>query len=475
MNKGATKALFVVSIVLIALVLAYFGYSRPGYFANQTNLAGLVFLEVMVAAVCFYRRVFFPLVIGAFLLAGMDLSVGSGWTTARWVVLGVGALVGLVLVLKERRSQFGLFHVLAFFSVLAALMSAAVSAHATVSALKVLSLFLLFVYGGTGARLAVANHENRFLASLLVGCEIFVAVVAAFYFLGRDVMGNPNSLGAVMGVVIAPILLWGTMLEQGLLARRRRLLLYVVSMYLIYFSHARAGILAVLISCALLCLALRKYSLLLQGVGVLAILIASGAILSPDAFSRAVSSFTSEVVYKDKDPSMGVLSSRESPWQGTIDTIRANFWFGTGFGTSDTEQEGTESIGRFASSSPTSTEHGSSYLAIVSWVGLLGVVPFALLLGVLLAKSLKSVLWMFRTANPNHPAFPLAIIMIAGLVHAAFEDWLFAPGYYLCVFYWSMAFVFVDQVMSLPVADAPAFVKPAKTAQQYLGAAVPNG
>jgi hypothetical protein len=25
-----------------------------------------------------------------------------------------------------------------------------------------------------------------------------------------------------------------------------------------------------------------------------------------------------------------------------------------------------------------------------------------------------------------------------------FEDWLFAPGYYLCVFFWSLAFVLVD-------------------------------
>jgi hypothetical protein len=29
-------------------------------------------------------------------------------------------------------------------------------------------------------------------------------------------------------------------------------------------------------------------------------------------------------------------------------------------------------------------------------------------------------------------------------VHAAFEDWLFAVGYPLCVFFWALAFVLVD-------------------------------
>jgi hypothetical protein len=35
--------------------------------------------------------------------------------------------------------------------------------------------------------------------------------------------------------------------------------------------------------------------------------------------------------------------------------------------------------------------------------------------------------------------------MVAGLVHAGLEDWMFAPGYYLCAFYWTMAFIFVDR------------------------------
>jgi hypothetical protein len=51
---------------------------------------------------------------------------------------------------------------------------------------------------------------------------------------------------------------------------------------------------------------------------------------------------------------------------------------------------------------------------------------------------------MHRTRNVFSPVIPLAGVLTAGLVHAAFEDWLFAPGYYLCVFFWTMAFIMVD-------------------------------
>jgi O-antigen ligase len=475
LNKGILKGLFIGAAVAGALLLAYFAYTRPGYFTSQTYIGGLLLLELLVAAVWLYRRVFFPLVIISFLFAGVDLPVGSVWTLARWLVLAVGALVGCSIVLKERRYSFRMFHVLALFSVLAALMSAAVSRFTTVSSEKVLSLFLLFLYAATGVRLAVTNRENRFFTGLLTGCEIFVLAISAFYLVGRQVMGNPNSLGAVMGVVAAPILLWGTLLKQEPFARRRRLLLFAISMYLTFASHARAGILAALVSCTLLCLVLRKYTLLAQGFAVIAILVATMAILQPEALSRAISAFTSTVVYKGKDPADGLLGSRKSPWQDTIDTIHQHFWFGTGFGTSDTGQDPTDNLGRFASSSSTSTEHGSSFLEIAAWVGMLGVLPFLLLLGSLVSRILSTIVWMYRTANPSHPAVPLAILMTAGLIHAAFEDWLFAPGYYLCVFFWSMAFVFVDQSISLSLADPRSmWFRHASTMRQNLGTVAPS-
>ena len=85
---------------------------------------------------------------------------------------------------------------------------------------------------------------------------------------------------------------------------------------------------------------------------------------------------------------------------------------------------------------------------------MVGLLPFLMLMLVLLRKVVQTVVWMLRTGNPYHPAIPLAMVMVAGMIHAGLEDWLFAPGYYLCVFFWSMAFVFVDKAPSLAVADS---------------------
>ena len=98
-----------------------------------------------------------------------------------------------------------------------------------------------------------------------------------------------------------------------------------------------------------------------------------------------------------------------------------------------------------------------------------------MLLLVLVRKIVQTLRWMVRTGNPAHPAVPLAIVMVAGLLHAGLEDWLFAPGYYLCVFFWSMAFVFVDQAPSLAVADSRrASFRRARAMRPGLGAVVPS-
>lgn len=453
MNDRTSKFLAIGGMALGVLLLLLVAVARPEYFTSQRYLASFLAVECLIAAVWFYKQAFFPLFIATFLLAGLNLPIGSVGTVGRWVVLGLGALVGTLIMLKEHRHHFGAFHVLALFCVLAATVSAAVSRYSLQSSMKVLSLFLLFLYAATGARLAVSGRENGFFSGLLTGCEIFVAVIAACYLSGMEILGNPNSLGAVMGVVVAPILLWGTLLKQEAFAHRRRVFLFAVAMYLTFSSQARAALLAVVISCGLLCLVLRKYRLLAQGVAIIAIVAALTAIVKPDVLSNTISSVTSTVVYKGKDPSEGIMSSRESPWQATGDAIRDHFWFGTGFGTSDNGAVDSRQLGKFASTSAISAEHGSGYLAIVSWVGVLGVLPFLLLVGTALWKVVQTVLWMFRTRDPAHAAVPLAIVVLAGLIHAGFEDWLFAPGYYLCVFFWSIAFMLVDQAPSLGQPD----------------------
>ncbi len=434
------------TIILAAFVLgslAYLAYSLPGYFASSTYLGGLVLLEFLFAAVFVYRRVFFSLVILAFLLAGLNLPVGAFWAEARWVFLAVGAAAGAVLMLKERSHHFGLIHIVAMFAVLATLVSAAVSQFPSVTLLKALSILLLFLYGSTGARLAVTGRENRFFVGLLTGCEVFVGGLAALYAVGIEAMGNPNSLGAVMGVVGAPILLWGTLVSEKPFDRRRRMALYAVALYLTYASHARAGMVSAVISSAVLLLPLRKYTWLAKGVIVVTILVAASALVQPENFSNAVSSVISSVVYKGGGEG-SLLASRQSPWQAAVDNIAKHPWFGIGLGTIKNSDTTDARVGMFSSSTGVTTENGSSYLTILAGVGIFGAIPFSLLLLMLLHKVARTVTWMVRTGSASHPAVPIAAILVAGLFHAAFEDWLFAPGYYLCVLFWSLSFILVD-------------------------------
>jgi hypothetical protein len=59
------------------------------------------------------------------------------------------------------------------------------------------------------------------------------------------------------------------------------------------------------------------------------------------------------------------------------------------------------------------------------------------------------------SGNIFAPAVPAAAILVAGLIDAGFEDWLFAVGYYLSVFFWVMAFILADLLRS---TDAEAAV-----------------
>ena len=466
MTERIRKNVLIAGAVVAPFILLYLAYSRPEDVTNEMYLGGLVLLEFLIAAIWMYRQVFFPLVLAAFLFAGLNMPVGSHWTQVRWIFLGVGAAVGCIVMLRDRRLHFGLFHAFALFAVMAGVASAAVSRYPGLALLKVLSLLLVFVYGATGARLSVVGRENRFFTGLLTGCELFIGAIAAFHLIGIEPMGNPNSLGAVAGVVGAPVLLWAILIEEKPSVRYRRVALFVVCLYLIFYSHARAGMAAAFVSCALLCLALRKYRLLAEGVSVILVLVATSAIFMPEAFSNTVSSVTVSVLYKSKDPALGLLASREEPWQAALDSIREHFWFGTGFGTTDTGQDASEHLSLFVSNQGVTTENGSSYLAILTWVGMFGIPPFLLTVLALLSRVVRTLVWTWRTGNAVHPAIPLAMVTIAGLVHAGFEDWLFAPGYYLCVFFWCVAFILVDVT---PTAPLPQFALSRQRAPVHQG------
>ena len=182
----------------------YLVLARPGYLTSVEYLGGLLLLEILAAIIWNYRQMFFPVLILTFLFAGTAVPMQAMWTSARWLVLGAGVLAAVFIYLRDPFHSFGSLHLTALFCAVAAATSAFVSPYPKHALLKALSLLLLFAYGSFGSRLAVQGREEKFFSGLLVGGEALIYFAAVEYFIfHHEFFGNPNSLGAIMGVVLA--------------------------------------------------------------------------------------------------------------------------------------------------------------------------------------------------------------------------------------------------------------------------------
>jgi len=66
------------------------------------------------------------------------------------------------------------------------------------------------------------------------------------------------------------------------------------------------------------------------------------------------------------------------------------------------------------------------------------------------------------------------MVVISGLCHATFEDWLFAVGSYLCVYFWVFAFLLADLVPATAVVPATPVSLATRPLAAGFGAVVPN-
>lgn len=448
MNSRAQFVLFPLGMIA-SLGLLIWVMREPALFANTTYLGGVIALQIVLVALSHFEEVFFPLLMGTFLWAGSALPFSGIGMSLRWLFLGAGALGGFVVWIKSSRTRhFGPFHLVALFCVVCALVSAIVSEVPRTAVLKVLSLFFLFLYASAGARLAIAGRETKFISGVVVASEILVYLsVVSYFVLGYSVFGNPNSLGAVVSLVAVPILLWGAVSAETRNVRRRRFFSLFLCGGLLYSANSRASILSAMVVVLVITIGLRQKRLLVQFAFVSVFFLTVMALVNPSHVDELVSSLTGRIIYKEEGIHHGVFGSRLSPWADTISVVKRHPWFGSGFGTSelgDLRPALGESSLRTIEG--TNREHGNSYLALAEYLGLLGSLPFLILLLMVVRVVIRGYKWMRRTGNPYHPAIPFALIAIAGLVHACFEDWLFAVGSYLCVFFWISAFALVDLV-----------------------------
>src|SRR5215472_9344128 len=127
------------------------------------------------------------------------------------------------------------------------------------------------------------------------------------------------------------------------------------------------------------------------------------------------------------------MDSRRGPWERSVATFREHPWIGLGFGAADNSADFQFNV---ATPGHQMRERGSSYLTMVEGTGLIGIVPFVLLVLGLARDSGKVFRWLRLTGDVNHPAVPVACLVVGGLTHAIFEDWLLAVGYYMSAIFW---------------------------------------
>ena len=453
MTESSSVKVLPFAAVGAVLFLVYLSLRRP-YLFDSGHLIALVAIVVAGFIGSQYRTHFWTLTIVVFLWAGSDVPFAGPMQIFRWIMLALAALMGLVLYGRSSdRIHFNYLHLLALFVVVAAFTSAIVSVNPLLTSLKAVSLLALFIYGSVGMRILWGRQPELFLSALGPSLDILTCFTAACYAVSFEVWGNLNSLGVITGVVCWPFLLWRFVLAEGRAEYLRRGLVLAACALLLFVSQSRASMLAALLSATVFLVAARRYRTLLVGISLTAAALTMLFLLSPERFQNA----SDALLYKQGKRGQ-ILQSRQEPWEKSMASFREHPWLGLGFGVAETSGDWR---GGFHTPAFQSRERGSSYFTMLEGTGLVGMVPFALLVLGLVRESTRVFRWLRLTGSVSHPAVPAACLVVAGLIHAIFEDWLLAVGYYMTVIFWLIVLSLRDW-MACP---APIALERAPTAQ----------
>jgi O-antigen ligase len=442
MERFKRIKIFPVSAAAGVIFLLYLSTHRP-YLFSQRNLLGIAGLIIAGFIATKYDTFFWTLFAAIFLWAGSDIPFAGGMQLLRWAILALAAFLALGLYARSpSQLEFNYLHLLGFFTIVAVFASALVSVNPMLTALKCLSLSALFIYGAVGVRILWGRQPEPFLRRLCLSVEGLTYFTAACYAASFQVWGNLNSLGAITGVLCWPVLLWQFVLAKSRREYLRRGFAVGVCGYLVILSESRASMLAAFLCSMLLLISARRYRLLMVGISLAVVVLTMVYLVAPERIQRAQET----LLYKQGKRNKGILQSREEPWKKSLASFREHPWLGFGFGVAETSADWQVS---FHTPAFQTRERGSSYLTFLEGTGLIGAIPFGLLVIGLARDAGKVFRWLRISGKVGHPAVPAACLVVGGLFHALFEDWLLAVGYYMSAIFWLIAFSLRDW-MSCP-------------------------
>jgi O-antigen ligase len=330
-------------------------------------------------------------------------------------------------------------------------MSVFVSESIEVSASKFVPLVALVVVCSVASNRIVETYGSQSARRVVISWLILLAPVYLFNFLSRltggffntgaswavgsfrGIAGNSNTLGAFLAFTL-PFLLSIVVWERHRLTPKlQALTLAALGLIgLLYLTRSRASALAFLVAAATIQVIHTR-----SRMSHLAVMCGGLALCYAAYNPSAVTSVYEDWLFKGKTKG-GLLSSRVAQWEDSYDLFETHPWLGYGFGVTSVE-EGEWNLEHARSQK---VERGSSVLAVLSQVGVVGGLP--LYLGIVLVL-IRGFHFAFRVKDAYFTAI-LASCMGA-FANSFFEGWIVSPGNGLLWLFLSQIYL-MDSVMN---------------------------
>jgi hypothetical protein len=378
----------------------------------------------------------------AFLGSSMPIAgLGGATSELRWAML-IALALGMLLrnSVQKSSSPWHPAQLSLFCFVLYAAVSSFYSANGLMTVLKAGTFGCLAAAGLLYGRLE--SGDQRGGSCKLLGQVFWYAVIVALgcaltlvhvlpmrpgFFAGP--FGNPNSLGAFIPMV-APVLLLYLVrsFDKAPQIRVANILLITAYLIFLFMSRSRAGLGATFLACGwwLYFAHRRVFGLFLGGALITALIFGL-------YFPENVQNVRQVYVYKGGSY---VFKSRADLLSATWEASKESPLIGVGFGVA----KGYSEDWRFAfETAGAGREKGSSFLALVEEVGLIGSGFVLLPLAWLLVNAIRR-LADFRRRHQMGEEFwvtlTLSACLVGGLANASVEAWLTSAGFFSAVLFW---------------------------------------
>ncbi|HKP54375.1 MAG TPA: O-antigen ligase family protein [Chloroflexia bacterium] len=342
----------------------------------------------------------------------------------RWMVLLLFcAIFALQFFSREHIREPRLLDAIALFFLLYTLASTTYSIAPDVTLQRGLSICLMYVaiFWGIWGYADRASAEKIVQALIYaVGLILLMGLVAAPFWPGawqrtgrfQGLFTNPNAIG-LLAAIILPLVVWKVFQSRWW---PNIMLLGVVALSLV-LSASRNGFFVSLIAIVYLFSKARGSKVLLAGGTLLALLFLVVAVEAVDVGSVVEDYAVGRLV---NPLEVGDASGRFQLWPVAISLIETQVMTGHGFGT---EEFALVDIGRTLRDFSGGYFH-NSYLGMAFQLGIVGLVLLIAPLIVLVATQF----WRSRHDYTISLSHALQAVLLAGLLTAFFESWIYSVG-----------------------------------------------